>query len=1216
MRKMLLSHKEIMDTVPAYDEHILFALERRYFDFLDLSRLEMTMNPAKTSFDYRRDLRMLRLTEISHEGNADWGLHLMNFQNVLAAMKDDSHNVVAVVNGKGERITLNYGLSKRMGYEGEVSTHNYAGMLRQAIAGNFFGAKSVPLSASETMEEIIEPILTNQDILAFPGIPSLRDSSGPYVQGLNRFIESMRGEQYCLVVIAEPIPVPDVDGMISNLFSLSSSVHSNVKATIQKMKGSSDTVNIGMFGMKGLTEGEATTLSDTDSDNKMGAGGALIGGVAAIGAVLGTALIPIPGVGTAIGAAVGAAIGGGLGPVAAWASGLPVSTAHAFTRSITNSVATTLGGGAFGGYARGWNRSTAATQETLNKSAEYCEQLCNAYIERLQRGKNLGFWNVGVYLLTQDKYTQLRGHGLLRACLAGDSTHWEPIRSVKLNGDVLGEYLVNFNNPKYNLLLHGEEKKQFGEAATGGAKLREYAASVGKKVSDLLSEWGGPDLDKLSTEMLEQIRRFPGEVSKEDLAKAWAEIEQAHLGHPLGPALGGVSTPMNTEELSIVLNVPRQEVLGVSIREVAPFGVDYKVTAEADAVHLGHLVHKRAVNNSMPFALNHSTLQKHMFICGVTGSGKTNTCFTLLQNLDLPFLVIEPAKSEYRQLLSAMPDLQVYTLGNEIIAPFRLNPFEFPQGGHLLGHIDNLKAVFNAAFPMYASMPYILEESIIEVYTDKGWDLATSQNIYISSNVDDRFHDYLPTLQELFDKIEKVVAQKQYAQEQTMNIGAALKARLSSLLTGSKGLMLNTKRSTPLKSLLEGKVLLELKHIGDDDEKCFLMGLILSQIYEYRDVEGAGGSPLRHVILIEEAHRLLKRVPEYVSSEVGNTRGKAVETFSNVISEIRDYGESIVVVDQIPAKLTQDVIKNTNIKIVHRTLALDDRELVGNTIGLTPAQSNELPLLSVGQAVIHSEGADKPFLVQIEQRKAQGEERVSDDMIREAMNETLRSIPEVFRRYPGFEKKVGIAEVFRRMDFKPFDAMTYRFVLGGVIRMLAEDSQLPAFKLAAEHALQKSYRPRDALETDCRIIWAANRFFERLGEAFPRTVDKQIRAHGLFVDAWFEGTQKDSRLSDFHTAMAAITFPESPLRYMMRAVVAQTLEQGTGIQEFASVEYALAPDQLASIEREASKVLSPFAAGVPFAEKAKLALLQHIFEHHAQRKEILTAYMAAHGGKI
>ena len=335
--------------------------------------------------------------------------------------------------------------------------------------------------------------------------------------------------------------------------------------------------------------------------------------------------------------------------------------------------------------------------------------------------------------------------------------------------------------------------------------------------------------------------------------------------------MGGVSTPLNTEELSIIMNVPRQEVQDIAIREAAPFGVNYVPDDNSDNVRLGRVVLKRMPVDDIPYVIPQSLFQKHAFVCGVTGSGKTNTCMNLLKNLHLPFLGIEPVKTEYRQMLNFMPELKVFTLRRETVSPFRINPFEFSRGCELLTHIDAIKAVFNAAFPMYASMPYILEEAIIEIYRDKGWDLATTTNRYLDDLNSEEFFDYIPTLQDLYDKIEPIVQRKAYAQEQTMNIQAALMACLYSLLTGSKGLMLNTVRSTPLAELLKQPVVLELKNIGDDDEKCFIMGLILSSIYQHLENNGSIGISLKHVLLIEEAHRLLRRTPEFVSPEIGNS---------------------------------------------------------------------------------------------------------------------------------------------------------------------------------------------------------------------------------------------------------------------------------------------------------------------------------------------------------
>ena len=1107
--------------VERFDEHLLFSLERRYLDFINTKRLELAINPAMDLFDYQTHLRMIRLDEIRHEGEEWQGLHLLHMQNVLAAMKDDSHTLVSMTRGRGGMTSMYYGLARRVEADSAVSTHEYARMLGAAIQGNFLGARLASLSADETFDQVIAPLSEHDHVLALPGIPSLRvrGHDAPYVQGIDRFVEGMRGEDYCLMVIAEPIPLPTIDGMITNLFDLGSSIHSQVRTTVQEMVGSSDTVNVGMFGFSGEgqshTDGTAKSRGLSDTTTRMGSGGVMVSGGEAIGAGVGSVLGKkiLPGAGTFIGASVGGAIGGAAGSAGAWLSGAPLtkssSKTSSFTRSVANTASTMKGSGSTTGYARGWNRSVTMGREELNKTAEHCEKMTDAYVHRLQKGKNLGFWNVGVYLLTQNKYAQLRGEGLLRACLSGDETHWEPVRSVHVNPEALGRYLVNFNNPLYNLFLHGEETRNVKASVSAGRKIAHYASQQGKSWEKLLEQLQMVDPEERKY-MLKEIRQCSGNYPPEAVDQAWVQIKEERLGHPLGKTLGGVSTPLNTEELSIIMNVPRQEVQGVSIRPSTSFGVNYADSDQPKSIPLGRVVHKHEPVDSMPYRLPRELLKKHLFICGVTGSGKTNTSMGLLRNLDLPFMVIEPAKTEYRQMQFDLPNLKVFTLGDETVSPFRINPFQFSPGCNLLTHVDNLKSVFSAAFPMYAAMPYILEEAIIGIYQDKGWELATSTNVYLNGptglgNEEDRFYDFLPTMQDLFDKIDEVVTGKEYAMEQTMNYSAALKARISSLLTGSKGLMLNTRRSTPMNTLMAEQVVLELKHIGDDEEKCFLMGLILSAIYEHCEGHARPGEHLNHVLLIEEAHRLLRRVPEYVSPEVGNTRGKAVETFSNVISEIRTLGEGVVVVDQIPSKLTQDVIKNTNTKIVHRTLAKDDRDYVGSTMNLTDAQNRELSLLEVGRAVIHREGMDKAFLVQMHPVGFKDPVFISNQAVRTFMGPFHMDNGFVFRRYAGFEKHPDIPRTYARMDFRKMDREIYFAVMGAFALMLLDETPaLGTLRKNFQALVKRKTRKDSEVEQACYAIHYAALLFSELNAKYPGCYDRCLYMNQAFVDIWFE----------------------------------------------------------------------------------------------------------------
>ncbi len=386
-------------------------------------------------------------------------------------------------------------------------------------------------------------------------------------------------------------------------------------------------------------------------------------------------------------------------------------------------------------------------------------------------------------------------------------------------------------------------------------------------------------------------------------------------------------------------------------------------------------------------------LTRHAVVAGVTGSGKTTTVMSMICRLWLdskvPFLVVEPAKTEYRALLGAVkgasgmgpvPNLRVYTLGDETVAPFRLNPFEFdvgdtPGGPQVLSHIDLLKALFNAAFILYAPMPYVLETALHEIYQDKGWNLATGTNARVppeSWKDRDKFPIF-PTLTDLYLKVESVTLRLGYESRIAQDVVAGLKARIGSLRLGSKGLMLDTPRGMPVGELLAHPTVLELESVGNDEEKGFLIGLIMTRIYGFRRLQVASGESaagLEHVLVVEEAHRLLKNTNTQVDTESANLRAHAVETFGNMLSEVRHYGQGVIVAEQIPVKLTPDVVKNTNLKIVHRLLARDDRDALAGAMAMTDDQARHLSLLQVGEAVAFCEGNDGPMLLKMEEFKS------------------------------------------------------------------------------------------------------------------------------------------------------------------------------------------------------------------------------------------------------
>ena len=585
--------------------------------------------------------------------------------------------------------------------------------------------------------------------------------------------------------------------------------------------------------------------------------------------------------------------------------------------------------------------------ETLNRPMQYYVELLELLLEKLRLAKAQGLWRTGAYYFSSSQATVDKMSGLLRTVFSGEKSVPESIRTIALNSINPSAILIKFRQIELALNYH------------------------------------------------------PAYSSEHPLRRI--------IKHKF-------SSVLNSRDLATLTHLPKEEMPGYDVKDTARFGVSMPDMEPAETFCIGEIVDRgRGTGNH--YEIYVKELVKHGLIAGVTGSGKTNTCLKLLDQLwkgnsGIPFLVIEPAKAEYRFLLNEQgyEDLQVFTLGDEMTSSFRLNPFEIIKGVKLQTHIDNLKAVFNASFVMYAPMPYVLERCIHEVYKDKGWDLTTNLNRF-DVTYERNPYGIFPTLTDLNEKIDSVVDAMGYEDRITMDIKAGLKARIDSLRIGGKGAMLDTALSIPMDQLLAVPTILELQCIGDDEEKAFIIGLIIARLYEYRQIESkcqGSNSGLKHVTLIEEAHRLLtKTSSDFSNLENVSTKAKAVEVFCNILSEIRAFGEGILIAEQIPSKLAQDAVKNTNMKVMHRIVAKDDRDLMGDTMNLDEKQKKYVSIMPKGEAVVFSEGFNEPFLVMVSHYQSSmmkvnpSMNSIQDKDVNRFMAKNRINIDHIFGRYAG-----------------------------------------------------------------------------------------------------------------------------------------------------------------------------------------------------------------------
>lgn len=542
-------------------------------------------------------------------------------------------------------------------------------------------------------------------------------------------------------------------------------------------------------------------------------------------------------------------------------------------------------------------QSHTISRNVVSKHIEAISEHLFYHSKRLETGKAIGMWKVGTYLLTEKESDAKGGAMQLRSILSGQESIFEPIRITDISNVI--------------------------------------------------------EADKSLGVFQAPIIRIDNTSNGQPFA------------HPLGDQYKELKTVLTTKELSYLINFPLRSVPGISVIDSTPeFSLNQQEMTTEKAISFGKLLYGGSLTN-MDYHIPTNVLARHTLLSGINGSGKTNTVQAILNNLqEIPFLVIEPAKTEYVDWAIAYnkehPDhpIDIYIPGCKkykdgfIPKPLKLNPFELVwlnalQEPNVLTHIDRLKSTFAAAFPMYDILPVLMEDLIYTIYQNQSTDwLGQEPQFGITLP---------PTLNSMSVSVEKVISNRQYEERIERNMKACLNTRIDSLKRGWKGEMLNTLHSTPWEELFGKPCIINLSYVGDDVDKSFFMALILQFLYEYRAAQAEEGkvnyndNACQHLTVIEEAHRVMAKcdnqeLPQY----------KSAMMFSNMLSEIRAYGEGMFLVDQVPTRLIPDAIKNTNLKITHRLVAEDDCKAIGESMGLSEEQRKVIAKLMTGQCIVSS----------------------------------------------------------------------------------------------------------------------------------------------------------------------------------------------------------------------------------------------------------------------
>ena len=823
------------------------------------------------------------------------------FENVLSSLRIDGIRFVYLLMGDKAGISFYFGIAKDASFDKKllIDVDDIGEtILKPAIEGNFRGSVVEKLN-KRNRTNIQDKLRAFNKIAKVEGVPSVNEEKEEF-QGVDRLVDVMSGDEFCMLVLADPLSLDEILTVEQNLHAIYDKINPLSKQSVQSGDSHSDT--------KGESSGKncSDTTGMTDST--------------AITTNTGTSTGTNKG--TSNGSSSGSSSSTNKG--ASEGSNKGSSTGRSDSKTKGTSTSKAVGTNVGTNSSEQSGTSNSSTREFSDKNLqEWLSYIDEVLLKRVQYGKNKGLYLSCTYLLSNSTGVALKLGNTVCSLFTGIEMNKAPLNFKTVENKNEIKTIQNFQFPR------------------------------------------------VVNSNLKEINKHPNNEDKLALLLSKTPFENV------------IGNWLSTKELSVVAGLPQKEVVGLTLKEEVEFGLNVnRNIIEEDKLFLGNLV-KSGLQLDFDIHLDKQDLDKHTFIAGVTGSGKTTTCQRILESAKMPFLVIEPAKTEYRVLTKKNKDILIFTLGNDNVAPFRLNPFEFFPHENITSRVDMIKASIESAFDMEAAIPQLIEAAIYKCYEEKGWNIATSKNRLHANPFADGVYAF-PTLSELIKMTEVVVAEQGFDDRLKQDYIGSIKARLQGLLIGAKGMMLNTPRSIDFKDLATKNVILELEEIRNPSEKSLIMGFVLMNLNEairanYEEFRQRGDK-FKHITLIEEAHRLLSKY------EAGDSQNKkqGVEAFADMLAEVRKYGEALIIVDQIPNKLTPEVLKNTNTKIIHKLFAKDDKEAVGNTMALNDEQKDFLSNLEPGRVILSSTGFNKPLQVQIKELiSTTNEEDVSPNYIRE-----------------------------------------------------------------------------------------------------------------------------------------------------------------------------------------------------------------------------------------
>ncbi|MFX1303944.1 MAG: ATP-binding protein [Promethearchaeota archaeon] len=356
-------------------------------------------------------------------------------------------------------------------------------------------------------------------------------------------------------------------------------------------------------------------------------------------------------------------------------------------------------------------------------------------------------------------------------------------------------------------------------------------------------------------------------------------------------------------------------------------------------IPIGRILRGKA--KKQKFYLSIKDLEKHMFICGATGTGKSNFLQNFLINFKkiykIPFFLVE-FKGEYHFLQKKIEDVLILWPGENfsinIFNPGKISPiihaeriFDILKSGKFLDE--------NAEFS--PQMEKVLVEILVKVCENKDFQNWKGFEYFCK--------DYLRKNKDNIPMLNQTLI--------------SIKNRIRRFSIGPLKRLFEKKNEININDLFKRNILMDLSSIirlgGEKEDALFFLNMILKYLWDKNLTKGAYNfNGIQHITIIEDA--------QYFAPQDLIKKSKLTTYLEDIALLQRGTGECLITLATRP-DISKEILANNGIVLTFKNHI--EKEIMCELLNIDIENKNFLSILEEGQCIIRVNSIKDPFLLKI-----------------------------------------------------------------------------------------------------------------------------------------------------------------------------------------------------------------------------------------------------------